>query len=98
MAITLSTSGAFVSGTTAVDNDGVVRVDTSGGAETVTLPAGAYNGFKFSLVRDGASSVVVSAASGETLNGANILSTDLDRIEFVKVGGEWVGYESTAAS
>ena len=98
MAITLSTSGAFVSGTTAVDNDGVLRVNTATGAETVTLPAGVYDGFKFSLVRDGANGVVVSAASGETLNGANILSTDLDKIEFVKVGGEWVGYEATAAS
>ena len=99
MAITLSTFGLYETGTTPVQERGVVVVSTSGGAEAVTLPASASVGYHFWLVRSGANAVTLVAPAGETVTGADALGTDGAKVHLVHTSATtWNSYEDATYS
>lgn len=94
MAFTMSTWADYVDGTTGVDRNDVKIVDTSGGAEVVTLPSDVKIGFKFYLVHNGinANTVTIAAAAGETLVGDTATAADNDVLLVIRSGAtEWTG-------
>lgn len=74
--------------------EGVINVDTAGGAVVITLPDNAaFNGKGFLIRRDGANIVTVNRAGSDTFDtGATsiVLGQDGDVLDIISIGdGEW---------
>ncbi len=74
--------------------DGIVNVDTSGGAVVVTLPdVSAFTGKNYLIRRDGANTVTINRAGSDTFDtGATsiVLGKDGDVLDIISIGdGEW---------
>lgn len=87
MAVTLTTFGNYVEDTTPVAELGSAVIDSSGGAQEVTLPAasGVPVGYSFRVVRSGASAVTLVGAGSDTVSGDTTLGTNGDVVTVLKV-------------
>lgn len=101
MAVTLTTYGNFVAGTTPVAEGGVAVIDSSGGSQVTTLPAasGVPVGYSFTVVRSGANAVTIAGAGSDTASGDTTLGTDGDVVQVMKVASTtWRILSSGAAA
>lgn len=86
---------------TATDDDVWIRVDTTGGAVTITLPTAASIAGRYYIVQKiaGGNNVTVDGDGAETINGAanKTISTQWAALLVISDGTNWTGVTLTAA-